>query len=116
MVAEKLTYQDDICHQVEDAFQLWYDWKKEWPPAASHGTDTCALLATFGNVAVPEGSPITQGEVLNLIQSQALHQEALKKGNCHWFSNKRPEKNKNGQENVSGNGTQKVATAGAHKT
>lgn len=89
MVAEKLTYQDDICHQVEDAYQRLE--------------------------MLPEGSPITRNEVLNLIQSQAPHQEALKKGKCHW-SSKFLEKNKNGQENVSGNGTQKVATARAHKT
>ncbi|KAI2488973.1 hypothetical protein MHU86_25625 [Fragilaria crotonensis] len=119
MVSEKLTYQD-VCRQAEDAYRLQYDRNKEWPPA-SHATDTRVPSATFGNVALPEGSPITRAEVLNLIQSQTPRQDTPKKGNCnnrgkpgHW-SNKCPDKNKNGRKNVSGNGTPNNAT-GAHKT
>ncbi|KAI2506682.1 hypothetical protein MHU86_7783 [Fragilaria crotonensis] len=118
MVSEKLTYQD-VCRQAEDAYRLQYD-RKEWPPA-SHATDTRVPSATFGNVALPEGSPITRAEVLNLIQSQTPRQDAPKKGNCHncgkpgHWSNKCPDKNKNNRKNVSGNGTPNNAT-GAHKT
>jgi hypothetical protein len=63
-VAENLTYQD-ICRQAEDAYRLQYN-RKEWP-LASHTTDTHVPSATFGNVVLPEGSPITRAEVLNLI-------------------------------------------------
>jgi hypothetical protein len=118
MVSEKLTYQD-VCRQAEDAYRLQYD-RKEWPPA-SHATDTRVPSATFGNIALPEGSAITRAEVLNLIQSQTPCQDTPKKGNCHscgkpgHWSNKCPEKNKNGRKNVSGNGTPNSAT-GAHKT
>jgi hypothetical protein len=118
MVTEKLTYQD-VCRQAEDAYRLQYD-RKEWPPA-SHATDTRVQSATFGNVALPEGSAITQAEVLNLIQSQTSCQDTPKKGNCHncgkpgHWSNKCPEKNKNGRKNASGNGTPNNATAGTHK-
>jgi hypothetical protein len=118
MMSGKLTYQD-VCRQAEDTFRLQYD-RKEWPPA-SHSTDTRVPSATFGNVALPEGSAITRAEVLNLIQSQTPRQDKPKKGNCHncgkpgHWSNKCPEKNKNGRKNVSGNGTPNNAT-GAHKT
>ncbi|KAI2494289.1 hypothetical protein MHU86_20266 [Fragilaria crotonensis] len=118
MVSEKLTYQD-VCRQAEDAYRLQYD-RKEWPPA-SHATDTRVPSATFGNVALPEGSAITRAEVLNLIQSQTPRQDTPKKGNCHncgkpgHWSNKCPERNKNGRKNVPGNGTPTNAT-GAHKT
>ncbi|KAI2501616.1 hypothetical protein MHU86_12814 [Fragilaria crotonensis] len=80
MVTEKLTYQD-VCRQAEDAYRLQYD-RKEWPPA-SHATDTRVPSATFGNVALPEGSAITRAEILNLIQSQTPRQDTPKKGNCH---------------------------------
>ncbi|KAI2498513.1 hypothetical protein MHU86_15973 [Fragilaria crotonensis] len=118
MVTEKLTYQD-ICRQAEDAYRLQYD-RKEWPPA-SHATDTRVPSATFGNVALPEGSAITRAEILNLIQSQTPRQDTPKKGNCHncgkpgHWSNKCPERNKNGRKNVPGNGTPTNAI-GAHKT
>jgi hypothetical protein len=119
MVTEKLTYQD-ICRQAEDAYyRLQYD-RKEWPPA-SHVTDTRAPSATFGNVALPEGSPITRAEVLNLIQSQTPRQDAPKKGNCHncgkpgHWSNKCPKKGKIGRKNVPRTGTQ-VGATGANKT
>ncbi|KAI2503664.1 hypothetical protein MHU86_10788 [Fragilaria crotonensis] len=118
MVSKKLTYQD-VCRQAEDAYRLQYD-RKEWPPA-SHATDTRVPSATFGNVALPEGSAITRAEVLNLIQSQTPRQDTPKKGNCHncgkpgHWSNKCPERNKNGRKNVPGSGTPTNAT-GAHKT
>ena len=118
MVAKKLTYQD-ICCQAEDAYRLQYN-RKEGPPA-SHVTDTPAPSATFGNVALPEGSPSTQAEVLNLIQSQTPRQDAPKKGNCHncgkpgHWSNKCPKKGKIGRKNVPRTGTQ-VGATGANKT
>ena len=105
MVDLKLTYRD-ICAQAEDKYRVMFD-RKEWPPALNL-KDSKSPPSAYGNVAIGPKSPITRGEVMNLIQMKPRFNSGgsdKKPGNCnkcgkpgHWAKECPSNSNNNGKQ------------------